>query len=90
MSSCPSHFATTIVATALPNRFVMARASLINRSIGNTSTIASTGILPDSVPSVAASVIKPPPVTAAAPFDVSSNTPRISPQSLSDNGILSA
>ena len=62
----------------------------MNRSIGNTSTIASTGILPDSVPSVAARVMKPPPVTAAAPLEVSSSTPRMVTQSVRLRWMLSA
>ena len=56
----------------------MARASLMKRSIASTSTMPDTGTLPFSVDRVAASVMNPPPVTAAAPFEVSSSTPRIS------------
>ncbi len=79
-----------MVATALPNRLVMARASDMKRSIGNTSTMDSTGSLPARVPSVAASVMKPPPVTAAAPLDVSSSTPRMPTHSVKLSGMLSA
>ena len=66
----------TIVATPLPIRFVMARASDIKRSIPSNSASPATGTVP-IVESVAANVMKPPPVTAAAPFEVSNNTPRI-------------
>ncbi len=77
MSSWFSHQATNTVATALPNRLVSARPRLMKRSIASTSTMPVTGTLPFSVASVAASVMNPPPVTAAAPFEVNNNTARM-------------
>ena len=65
-----SQRAMTTVATALPIRLVMARASDMNRSTPTSSASPATGIAGIAV-SVAASVMNPPPVTAAAPFDVS-------------------
>jgi hypothetical protein len=75
-SSAPSHFAITIVATALPMRFVIARASDMKRSTPRSSVNPATGIAGNAA-SVAASVTNPLPVTAAAPFDVRSSTARI-------------
>ena len=74
MSIAPSHRATTSVATALPIRLVIARASDMKRSTPTSSVSPATGIVGNTA-SVAASVTKPLPVTAAAPFDVSSRTP---------------
>jgi hypothetical protein len=62
------------VPTALPIVLVMARASDMKRSTPRSSTMPATGILPIDA-SVAASVMKPEPVTPAAPFEVSSRTP---------------
>ena len=59
-----------MVATALPIRFVIARASDMNRSTPTSSVRPAIGIIGNAV-SVAASVMKPLPVTAAAPFEVS-------------------
>src|SRR5690242_18433773 len=73
-SSAPSHFATTIVATALPIRLVIARASDMKRSTPSSSVSPATGIVGNAA-SVAASVTNPLPVTAAAPLDVKSSTP---------------
>ena len=42
-SSAPSHRATTIVATALPIRFVIARASDMKRSTPSSNVMAATG-----------------------------------------------
>jgi hypothetical protein len=61
-----SHRATTRVATVLPIRLVMARASDMNRSMPRSSASPATGMVP-VLDSVAANVMKPPPVTAAAP-----------------------
>ena len=66
-----------VVGLVVPMRFVMARASDMNRSTPRRSVRPATGMLP-TAESVAASVMKPPPVTAAAPFDVSRRTARIS------------
>ena len=73
-SSAPSQRATTIVATPLPIRLVMARASDMKRSTPMSSVRPATGSVVVAA-SVAASVMKPPPVTAAAPFEVSMRTP---------------
>ena len=70
-SSAPSHFATTTVATPLPIRLVSARASDMNRSTPRISAMLATGTVPSEA-SVAASTMKPEPVTPAAPFEVSS------------------
>ena len=61
-----SHFATTIVATELPIRLVMTRASLMKRSMPRISASAATGIVP-TMGRTAASVMNPLPVT---PFEV--------------------
>ena len=74
MSSAPSHRAITIVATALPIRLVIARASDMKRSTPSSSARPASGML-GNADSVAASVMNPLPVTAAAPFDVSSRMP---------------
>ena len=75
-SSSFSHREITTVATPLPIRLVMARASDMNRSMPRISATPATGIWP-TVASVAASVTKPLPTTPAAPFDVSSSTARM-------------
>ena len=62
-----------MVATALPIKLVMARPSLINLSMPNIKAIAATGICP-TAGKVAASTIKPLPVTPAAPLEVSNKT----------------
>ena len=74
MSSAPSHRAITIVATALPMRLVIARASDMKRSTPSSSARPASGML-GNADSVAASVMNPLPVTAAAPFEVSSRMP---------------
>ena len=82
-SSSPSLFAITKVATPLPMRLVMARASLINLSTPRRKARPSTGMRWRAV-RVEASTMKPLPVTPAAPLEViirmpmmlrSSNTP---------------
>ena len=69
-----SDFDTTTVATPLPIKFVIARASDMKRSTPNNNAIPSTGIIGNAA-NVAAKVINPEPVTPAAPLDVSINTP---------------
>jgi hypothetical protein len=69
----PSVLEMTTVATPFPMRFVMARASDMNRSTPRISAIPSTG-MEGKTASVAASVTNPDPVTPAAPFDVNINT----------------
>ena len=81
-----SHFATTSVATVLPMKFVIARASDINRSTPKISAMPATGIFPIA-PSVAANVMNPLPVTPAAPFEVRSNTPSNTSCSPSVSGV---
>src|ERR1700720_4497184 len=73
-SSAPSHLATTTVARPFPIRLVKARASDIKRSTPRISAMLATGMVPTEA-SVAASTMKPLPVTPAAPFEVRSNTP---------------
>ena len=63
------HLATTTVATPLPIRLVSARASDMKRSMPRISASPATGHVPTE-PSVAASTMKPLPVTPAAPFEV--------------------
>src|SRR5262249_44703 len=74
MSSAPSQRDTTTVATPLPIRLVRARASDMNRSTPRMSAMLATGIWPTEE-RVAASTMKPEPVTPAAPFEVNSRTP---------------
>ncbi len=62
-----------MVATALPMRFVSARAMFMKRSMPSSSTNPATGIL-SSEDSVAASATNPAPATPPEPFDVSSRT----------------
>lgn len=59
----------TTVATPFPIRFVMARHSLMKRSIPTSSASDSIG-MPGTACKVAASVTKPAPVTPLAPLDV--------------------
>jgi hypothetical protein len=73
MSTSPVHLPTTTVATPLPIRLVSARASLMKRSMPRISASPATGTWP-TADSVAASTMKPLPVTPAAPLEVSSNT----------------
>ena len=73
MSRSPVHLATTTVATPLPTRLVSARASDMKRSMPRISASPATGTWP-TADSVAASTMKPLPVTPAAPFEVSSST----------------
>src|SRR6516165_6248218 len=73
-SSAPSHLATTTVARPFPIRLVRARASDIKRSTPRINAMLATGMVPTEA-SVAASTMKPLPVTPAAPFEVRSNTP---------------
>ena len=61
----------TIVATPLPIRLVSARASDMNRSTPRIRAMLATGTVPSEA-RVAASTMKPEPVTPAAPFEVSS------------------
>src|SRR3954469_24316797 len=72
-SKVPSLLAMTIVATPLPIRFTIARASDMNRSTPSTSASPSTGTVCVAA-SVLASTMKPDPVTPAAPFEVTINT----------------
>ena len=89
MSSGFSQRATTTVATALPIRLVSARASDMKRSTPRISAMPATGMVPTEA-SVAASMMKPLPVTPAAPFDVSSSTPRMPSCCASDRSVLVA
>ena len=73
VSRSPVHLATTTVATPLPIRLVSARASDMKRSMPRISASPATGTWP-TAESVAASTMKPLPVTPAAPFEVSSST----------------
>ena len=57
-----SHRLITTVATPLPIRFVIARHSLIKRSIPTSSASDDSGIV-GTTANVAASVTKPAPVT---------------------------
>src|SRR5262249_39236382 len=75
-SRASSHFDTTTVATPLPMRLVSARASDMKRSTPRISAMLATGIWPTEA-SVAASTMKPLPVTPAAPFEVNSSTAMI-------------
>ncbi|MCY1299092.1 hypothetical protein D9M70_486070 [compost metagenome] len=77
------------VPTALPMVLVMARASDMKRSTPSSSTMPATGILPIEA-SVAASVIKPEPVTPAEPLEVSSSTPSTTSWSVMVSGVLVA
>lgn len=45
-SNCPSHFATTNVATQLPSRFTVTRIESISRSAPSNSATTATGIDP--------------------------------------------
>ena len=62
---------TTTVATPLPIRLVSARASDMKRSTPRISAMLATGMVPTE-DKVAASTMKPEPVTPAAPFEVKS------------------
>ena len=73
-SSSFSQPATTMVATPLPTKLVSERASDMKRSMPRISARPATGIV-GMTASVAASVMKPEPVTPAAPLDVSIATP---------------
>src|SRR5207248_11093707 len=68
-----SHFATTIVATAFPIKFVGVKPSDIKRWTPRMSATLSTGTLPTEA-SVAARTTNAAPATPAAPFDASSRT----------------
>ena len=75
VSRSPVHLPTTTVATPLPIRLVSARASDMKRSMPRISASPATGT-PPTADSVAASTMKPLPVTPAAPLEVSSSTPQ--------------
>ena len=66
---------TTIVATPFPIRLVIARHSLMKRSMPTRMANDSMGT-DGTTESVAASVMKPAPVTPVAPFDESIATDR--------------
>ena len=66
-SSAPSHRAITIVATALPIRFVIARASDMNRSTPSSSVSPATGIAGNAAV-LPPAWTNPLPVTAARPW----------------------
>ncbi len=85
-STSPSQRATTMQATALPMKFVSARHSDMNRSMPRMSAMPTTGT-EGTTASVAASVMKPEPVTPAAPFEESIATRRSSACSPSDSGV---
>ena len=63
----------TRVATVLPMKLVMARASDMKRSTPRIRAMPATGTVPVA-DSVAARVMNPLPVTPAAPLEVSSST----------------
>ena len=67
VSSSPSQRDTTIVATPLPMKFVIARASDMKRSMPRISARPATGT-DGTTASVAASVMNPAPVTPDAPL----------------------
>lgn len=69
LSRALSQRATTMVAHALPIKLVNARHSDIKRSIPKISAIPATGTAGTTY-KVAASVIKPAPVTPAAPLEL--------------------
>src|SRR5471032_3410279 len=69
-SSSTSHLTTTMVATPLPPTFVRARISDMYRSTPNSRVSPARGTVPTAC-SVADSVMNPPPVTAAAPLELS-------------------
>ena len=69
-----SLLASQMVATPLPMKLVILRASDINRSTPSNRASPSTGITLMAV-SVLASTTKPLPVTPAAPFDVTIRMP---------------
>src|ERR1035438_6959579 len=69
-SSSRSHLATTIVATPLPTRLVRARISDMKRSTPRRRVRPAMGTVPMAC-KVAERVMKPPPVTAAAPLELS-------------------
>src|SRR5438874_7726867 len=71
-SSCSQRLITN-VATPLPMRLVMARHSLMKRSMPTSKASDWTGT-DGTAASVAASVMKPEPVTPLAPFDESMAT----------------
>src|SRR3982074_1178734 len=87
--SSPSHQDTKTGATPLPVMLVSARTSLMNLSIEKTIAMPGTsaGLTTDSV---AASVMKPAPVTPLAPFEVSMATNRMGNCWLNDNSTPSA
>ena len=64
----------TTVATALPIRLVMERASDMKRSTPSSKPSPAIGICGNEA-SVEASTMKPLPVTPAAPLEVSTSTP---------------
>lgn len=66
-----------------------ARASDMKRSIPSSSVSPATGTVPVE-DRVADSVTNPPPVTAAAPFEVRSSTTRSDSSSPSDSGVFVA
>src|SRR5580698_8811431 len=70
-----SHCATTMVATPLPTRLVNARISDMKRSTPSSRVRPATGTVP-MAERVAARVMNPPPVTAAAPFELSIRMPK--------------
>src|SRR6185312_6999983 len=76
LSSSPSDRLITTQATPLPMVLVSARHSLMNLSMPTRMAIDWIGIS-GTIESVAASVMKPAPVTPDAPFEVMMATPRI-------------
>ncbi len=89
ISSSFSQRETTTVATPLPTRLVKARASDMNRSIPKISASPATGMVGIAA-KVAAKVMKPLPVTPAAPLEVSISTPRIVKVWVQVRGVLVA
>jgi outer membrane protein len=84
-----SHAATTTVATQLPIRLPSARAMPMNQSTESTSTSPIAGIA-GIAESVAARMTIAEPGTPCAPFEVISDTPRISSRSVVESGVLVA
>jgi len=86
MSSSFSHLAMTKPATPLPIKFVTPRHSARNRSTPTSRAKEAIGML-GTTASVAASAMKPAPVTPAVPFDVRSATPTSVPICGTDSSV---
>ncbi|SIA33669.1 Uncharacterised protein [Mycobacteroides abscessus subsp. abscessus] len=75
LSSWPSHWATTSVATQLPSRFTETRIESMMRSAPSSSATAATGMAPwPMAATVAESARNDEPGTPAMPFEVNIST----------------